>query len=297
LFAYAVLGPLHYLTEISWLHERKYFLPSRSWGARIFILACIALSVPWAVALYAWPIEWTALLFLLALGIAAAPAGWRGTAAAIALSLLAAWVISFNAPLVALFALLVPTLIHVYVFTGCFILGGVLRAPSGAGWLSIAAFILCPLILFLADFPLWLSASKQVMDNYFDFGEVNEFILNSTGLQNVEFYEDIFEGRFATGLMRFIAFAYTYHYLNWFSKTSLIKWHKVSKLRLGAIGTLWLASIGLYFYDYRLGLQALAALSVLHVYLEFPLNHRSFRDIGGHLAALVQAPRARRPAA
>ena len=25
LFAYAFLGPLHYLTEISWLHDRKYF--------------------------------------------------------------------------------------------------------------------------------------------------------------------------------------------------------------------------------------------------------------------------------
>lgn len=25
LFAYAVMGPLHYLTEISWLHDRQYF--------------------------------------------------------------------------------------------------------------------------------------------------------------------------------------------------------------------------------------------------------------------------------
>src|ERR1700704_1669241 len=25
LFAYAVLGPAHYLTEISWLHKRNYF--------------------------------------------------------------------------------------------------------------------------------------------------------------------------------------------------------------------------------------------------------------------------------
>src|SRR5438093_7570437 len=25
LFAYALLGPLHYLTEISWLHDRRYF--------------------------------------------------------------------------------------------------------------------------------------------------------------------------------------------------------------------------------------------------------------------------------
>jgi hypothetical protein len=25
LFSYAVLGPLHYLTEIGWLHKRNYF--------------------------------------------------------------------------------------------------------------------------------------------------------------------------------------------------------------------------------------------------------------------------------
>ena len=29
LFAYAVLGPLHYLTEISWLHDRKYFVEAK----------------------------------------------------------------------------------------------------------------------------------------------------------------------------------------------------------------------------------------------------------------------------
>src|SRR5881628_2849275 len=29
LFSYAVLGPLHYLTEISWLHDRKYFTEAR----------------------------------------------------------------------------------------------------------------------------------------------------------------------------------------------------------------------------------------------------------------------------
>ncbi len=26
LFAYAVLGPLHYLTEISWIHDKGYFV-------------------------------------------------------------------------------------------------------------------------------------------------------------------------------------------------------------------------------------------------------------------------------
>ncbi len=29
LFSYAVLGPLHYLTEISWLHERNYFTEAK----------------------------------------------------------------------------------------------------------------------------------------------------------------------------------------------------------------------------------------------------------------------------
>ena len=29
LISYAVLGPLHYLTEISWLHDRQYFAPRK----------------------------------------------------------------------------------------------------------------------------------------------------------------------------------------------------------------------------------------------------------------------------
>src|SRR6188768_1374148 len=29
LFSYAILGPLHYLTEISWLHDRNYFTKGR----------------------------------------------------------------------------------------------------------------------------------------------------------------------------------------------------------------------------------------------------------------------------
>jgi hypothetical protein len=83
--------------------------------------------------------------------------------------------------------------------------------------------------------------------------------------------------------MRFIAFAYTYHYLNWFSKTSVIRWHEVGVKRLAAIGALWLASVGLFAYDYTLGFKFLFCLSVMHVYLEFPLNHLSiigaFREV------------------
>src|SRR4051812_17287958 len=42
LFSYAFLGPAHYLTEISWLHDRKYF-SGVNWFASITALA-IALN-------------------------------------------------------------------------------------------------------------------------------------------------------------------------------------------------------------------------------------------------------------
>jgi hypothetical protein len=63
----------------------------------------------------------------------------------------------------------------------------------------------------------------------------------------------------------FIAFAYTYHYLNWFSKTSIIKWHQVEKKKFAFSAVLWVVSLGLYKVDYRLGFAAASVLSVLHV--------------------------------
>src|SRR5882762_5567144 len=49
LFAYIVLGPLHYLTEISWLHDRKYFTrrdPARRWWLALVVFAIVV--VAWA---------------------------------------------------------------------------------------------------------------------------------------------------------------------------------------------------------------------------------------------------------
>src|SRR5436309_15287354 len=42
LLAYVVLGPAHYATEISWLHDRKYFLPQRSIAIALAVIAVIA---------------------------------------------------------------------------------------------------------------------------------------------------------------------------------------------------------------------------------------------------------------
>src|SRR5439155_21466919 len=77
----------------------------------------------------------------------------------------------------------------------------------------------------------------------------------------------------------FIAFAYTYHYLNWFSKTSIIKWHQVEKKKFVFSAVIWVVSLALYKVDYRLGFAAISVLSVLHIVLEFPLNFISMRAI------------------
>jgi hypothetical protein len=81
-------------------------------------------------------------------------------------------------------------------------------------------------------------------------------------------------------LMRFIAFAYLYHYLNWFSKTEVIRWHKVPKVRFILVIVLWLAASIFYSIDYKLGLSVLFFLSFTHVLLEFPLNFISIAGIG-----------------
>jgi hypothetical protein len=61
--------------------------------------------------------------------------------------------------------------------------------------------------------------------------------------------------------LRFIAFVYKYHYLNWFSKTSVIKWHQVPKNILFGTLAAWLISIASYIYDYNLGLKVVFFLS------------------------------------
>jgi hypothetical protein len=77
----------------------------------------------------------------------------------------------------------------------------------------------------------------------------------------------------------FIAFAYTYHYLNWFSKTSIIQWHKVDKRKMYITLSLWVACCAMFYFNYRIGLAAIYVLSMLHIILEFPLNVASIKSL------------------
>src|SRR5579884_4250994 len=44
LFVYAVLGPLHYLTEISWLDKRNFFI-EKKWQVWPYLLVALLLTV------------------------------------------------------------------------------------------------------------------------------------------------------------------------------------------------------------------------------------------------------------
>jgi hypothetical protein len=175
-----------------------------------------------------------------------------------------------------------PTLMHVYLFTGLFILYGALKSNSMPGYLSLIVFALCTTVIFLITYvPQGVLLSQYVRDamNNTGFSGVNsEFIKLLKGSDNINNF-DLFESRRGYMVQRFVAFAYTYHYLNWFSKTEVIKWHLVPKKWLIGSIVIWVSSVVLYVLDYRTGLIALFFLSLLHVFLEFPLNIKSVKGI------------------
>src|SRR5262245_51249429 len=105
LLAYVVLGPIHYATEISWLHDRKYFLPQRG----IAIVAAIIENAAWFGFLM-----WSA--FVVCALIAATTSAMQAMllfGSALAFTF---WMLGNGASL-AVLGILLPTLIHVSLFT------------------------------------------------------------------------------------------------------------------------------------------------------------------------------------
>lgn len=301
LFAYAVLGPAHYLTEISWLQKRGFFTKSaHDYWLLGGLAALLFFSAPWSTQNYGQQGSslGTATYTLLALGSALVlaltdriKARILGLAAVAGLALL---VVNTSAFLVVLLATFVPTLVHVYLFTGFFILYGALKERSRSGYVAFGVFLLCPVICWLID-PRRFTPSAYVALSYFkNFSPLNMIILGvdspRTRDEGAAAALQIFSSDRGLIVMRFIAFAYTYHYLNWFSKTKIIRWHEVGMKRLVTIGALWLASVGIYIYDYSLGFKVLFCLSFMHIYLEFPLNHISIMGTFREVRSLIAGP-------
>ncbi len=404
LLAYAYLGPLHYLTEISWLHDRNYFSKGK-WDFLVLLIVGVLLSYAAFAKDFGVSLEvydyfvkmnlfdkllvfalFSAVLFALVknlfvkiiaiLFMYVFVSGWLSPDNATA-----------NSESTTVFALtsLVPTLIHVYVFTGLFMLFGSLKTRSVSGMWQMVGFVVVPLVLVFAlpvdpkapvsefgknahyakgdgfyatnisimdhfdliDDPVYTNADFIAFVNKKDFKDANAqynfiskealkkvtdslkkipnkaYIMNKQPL-NPGFQVDNILGLFVKEdvlseyqmkpipakifsgfslekyaslvynstvgimLMRFIAFAYLYHYLNWFSKTEVIRWHQVPKLRFAAVIILWIVASVFYAYDYSLGLSLLFFLSFSHVLLEFPLNIISIVGIGKESLSIMK---------
>ena len=381
LFAYAFLGPLHYLTEISWLHDRQYFTKGKYDFIPLLLIgialsyAAFAKDAGFDMEFYNTFVELGLFdkLLVLALFSSLLFAFVKNLPVKIFSILflfifISGWFSEDNKEMnqssTTVFALtsLLPTLIHVYVFTGLFMLFGALKSRSKTGLMSVAAFIILPIILIfvvpvksktnyisaygkeayyaggdgffytnvsimdhfnLTEAPnltnkqyldsivnknsqsnqLPVAERKRISDSLStmlsaDFivpNRDNEYYMKPIPVNKAipvnpkDFYwSSVFFSTFGIMLMRFIAFAYMYHYLNWFSKTEVIRWHKVPKIRFAAVLLIWLAACGLYAYDYALGLSFLFFLSFTHVLLEFPLNMVSIVGIGKETISIAK---------
>ena len=309
LFSYAVLGPLHYLTEISWLHKRQYFSPKKRDYIPLVIITLL-IAIP-AIFSYLYsnlgPTDMQGNLILtpglrnffsfLYTENPATALIFMGFAFALVMVLIkdtisriVSFVIIFIIAILlrsnhfvdVLFALFLPTLIHVFIFTGAFILVGALKSKSTSGYLSILVFFGCAVSFFLIAPG---GANYQISEYAKNSYDVSFFSLNKSIFETFMHVENpstdmIYNSSAGILITRFIAYAYTYHYLNWFSKTSIIKWHEVPRMWLVTIFVLWVTAVALYLVNYEVGLMCLYFLSFLHVVLEFPLNFQSFKQIG-----------------
>ena len=296
LFSYAVLGPLHYVTEISWLHERNYFTAGqpakRSPRAHFGWLALVVVTMGALIAGFiaaeklGTPIDprFEITLFYLVFVTALLAAvirqpGARAMVLVTAAVLLGLLSLSRYYVIVAFF---IVTIVHVLIFTAAFVLHGALKGRSISGLVSLAVFLACTASFFLYTPPGHV-ASDYVRQSYRSFNALNAELIKLLGLGSGTSAVEIYESPTGFMVMRLIAFAYAYHYLNWFSKTSIIRWHQVPKRRTFAMILIWLGALALYAYDYDSGMAALYFLSILHVMLEFPLNHLTFVGIGKEL--------------
>lgn len=288
-FSYIVLGPLHYVTEINWLRTRNYFVASQRAGCWFWGLALLFSIAVWlkqatlmaAISFVAMVLATDSvlnlcgrkrLLFLLSF---CAITGGIGAC-------------SFTK---FFFGLYLSTVIHVFLFTLIFMWSGVRRAKQAklSGYLSILSVVFSSACLLL------LMPGGQYSPHSY-------FLMVARGFGNLECnLADLFgwprDWSHYVVAMRFIAFAYTYHYLNWFSKTGLIGWHRIGKRKLLALSLIYVCSLILYIYDFGLGLRFLMLLSIGHVYLELPLNVKTLLGFFSHPSFVQnQAAPSRMPA-
>lgn len=278
--SYAILGPLHYLTQISWLHDRRYFMPDNP--RRLFFVGTVIVLTAW-VGLSGAPFEHSLLprlelygfafvaLSLFILPLVLIPSVHPAVQALLVVCVpVVVWALLHLNAVYLVGAFLLTTVFHTGVFTFSFLLTGARKSRSLPSIVSAGVWVCCVLLVFVVPPEINFRLQLNLFDDQRAFFDPVAEILGGR--------QPVLDNTWASayGLLTFI---FTYHYLNWFSKTELLKWHKVPLPRGLAIIALYLSAIGIYLYDYGIGFRALLFLSMLHVFLEFPLNLQTFRAL------------------
>lgn len=299
LFSYTILGPLHYLTEINWLKDNNYFVKAKYW-TYAFVLIAALISIPVIIKLPSLQAFNDTFIFkqllgfsrflinvlilsslLFAIGLVHFKK-WQHILLFFLISVISSIMILKFVPFsIVVVGVFLPTIIHVYLFTLLFMIFGMLNSKTSIGIIGILFFILCPILIIVS----------HIDTTSYIFSETSKTVFTEIGFTRIKvslakIFRVLENGQLSLlseggiKIQIFIAFAYTYHYLNWFSKTSIIGWSKnLSKSKLIVVISIWIISVLLYLFDYKTGLMALFFLSYLHVLLEFPLNIISIKGI------------------
>lgn len=295
--SYAIIGPLHYLTEINWIRDNNYFVKSKYWIYIIVVFTTIV-ALPKIFGLDIFnntesnvitffqnelPKYTNALIFL-ALVIAYAFLFIKSKKyinIVIIIGTILALILNNVSVYNLYIGIFLPTIIHVFLFTLLFMFYGNLKTKSKIGYFNIILLAAIPLIISLIsldaiEYNFSDVVKNIIIDNRFHVLNVNlSKTLNLSDGKSFFFYEKV-----AIKIQIFIAFAYTYHYLNWFSKTTIIGWHKkITRKKSLLILVLWILSVSIYLYDYKVGLALLLILSLAHVFVELPINMITIKGI------------------
>ena len=291
LFAYAILGPLHYLSEIAWLEKKNFFFNDLN-RRNFFITTATLVAVLFFIKFYSDNfseiefsekyinnfISTSIFITFCSAGILLFQRSYIKIfflfSGIIFIALILQNVFFYE----VIFNILLVTVIHVWLFTAIFMLNGAIASKSKKSLITFIIFLFCSFAFFF------------IKNTHY---EISNFVFNILNLKNFTVMNNVISDIFSlkqrnylggnNSVQSFIAFAYTYHYLNWFSKVKIIKWHKLSRQKILAILGFYLIILIFYWIDYRLGFFITFFLSIAHVFLEFPLNFLSFRELKKHL--------------
>jgi hypothetical protein len=295
LFSYAVLGPLHYLTEINWLHERKYWVRSVNW-LLVGSIITAGIALPHVLMVFepnADSLLGKAAFFLssisnglIFLSLAASAVFVLVKDLVVKVILLfffigLAFILNDQPVYTLIIGLMIPTVLHVFVFTALFMLYGAKKTKNPLEYLGFYLMLLAPLLIIWLDVdPSNLSLTDRVKESYSESGFHITLAQFGKALGIMDGTSFFFHEKTEMKLQIFIAFAYLYHYLNWFTKTTTIGWHKsLNGKRTLAILAIWATIVTTFAISYGHGFICALFFSFLHVVLEFPLNVVSIRGI------------------